>query len=260
METESTESQQPANQQPPMSTPAAKTSLAIPVAIIVGFGLIAAAIFFSSGAGGTGGVTINTDPAPQPTAGPEAIEPVTEADHIRGNPNAPIVLVEYSDYDCPFCKNFHESMNRIMSEYGTDGKVAWVYRHFPLEQLHPNAPQISLASECVANLAGNDAFWAFSDLVFGERGTNEPTNLDRLEEFAVTAGAEAGAFNTCFSEGTYMSDVEADFNNGLAIGARGTPHTVVLVGDQQGVINGAQPYNVVKQIVDDLIGQIEGGE
>ncbi len=234
---------------------AARNSLAIPIAIIIGFGLIAAAIYFSGNTKLPVTIPGVNDPAEEtPTTG--EIRPVDETDHVRGNPNAPIVMVEYSDYDCPFCKNFHETMNRIMSEYGTDGKVAWVYRHFPLEQLHPSAPHIAQASECVAELGGNDAFWKFTDLVFGERGTNEQTNTARLEEFATTAGVSAGAYNSCMEDGHSKERVEADFADAIKAGGKGTPYTLVLVGGQQGVISGAQPYETVSKILDTLIAQM----
>lgn len=243
----------------PLSTPTKKQSLAIPVAIILGFGLVAAAIFFS---GSTKSTDVSVDNAINAANEPaeatvSEIRPVDENDHIRGNPNAPIVIVEYSDYDCPFCKNFHETMNQVMDNYGTTGKVAWVYRHFPLEQLHPSAPRIAAAAECVAQQAGNDGFWTFSDLVFGERSTNEPTNLARLNEFAESAGAEVTAFESCLNNGDTKAAVEEDFNDALGAGARGTPHSIVTVAGQQGVINGAQPYEVVKQIIDNLIEQTE---
>jgi protein-disulfide isomerase len=236
----------------------AKNTLAIPIAIIIGFGLIAGAIFFS----GNGKVPvaipgINNPTQENPTTG--EIRPVDDTDHVRGNPNAPIVLIEYSDYDCPFCKNFHETMNTVMANYGADGKVAWVYRHFPLEQLHPSAPVIAQASECVAKQGGNDAFWKFTDLIFGERGTNEPTNTARLEEFAVTAGVSANAYNACMEDGSTKARVEADFADALNAGGKGTPYTLVLFGGQQGVINGAQPYETVSKILDTLIAQMETG-
>ena len=236
-----------------------KQSLAIPAAILIGFGMIAAAIYFSGQQNGPTAVAPTPTPNQEPAADLDAINPITEDDHIRGNPNARIMFVEYSDFDCPFCKNFHETMNQIMEEYGMSGEVGWVYRHFPLEQLHPNAPRVALASECVAELGGNDAFWTFADLVFGERGLNEPTNLDRLEEFAVTSGVGATEFNACLSDERHRDAVSEDFNNAIAIGGRGTPHTILLVGDQKDVINGAQPYGVVRQIVENLLTQLEGG-
>jgi protein-disulfide isomerase len=233
-------------------------ALSVPIAIVIGFGLIAAAIFFS---GGNSPLPIpgltNQTPEEIPTTG--EIKPVDDKDHIRGNPNAPIVMIEYSDFDCPFCKNFHETMNKVMSNYGTEGKVAWVYRHFPLEQLHPSAPLIAQASECVAKLGEDEAFWKFADLVFGERGTNEPTNTSRLSEFAATAGVSATAYEACMAEGSTKTLVEEDMRDALNAGGKGTPYTLVLVGGQQGVISGAQPYETVSKILDTLIAQIEGG-
>lgn len=241
--------------------PVAKQTFLVPVAILAGFAMIALAIFFSGGGLGGNQATVDLNAAQQGNS-PERdeVRPVDDDDHIRGNPNAPIVLVEYSDYDCPFCKQFHTTMNRIMAEYGPDGQVAWVYRHFPLEQLHPNAAKVAEASECVAALAGNDAFWTFSDLVFDERDTNEPTNMARLSEYAVTAGASEAAFNECLESGKYADEVATDIADGRNAGAKGTPHTLVLVGGQQTSISGAQPYSVVKQFIDNVLTQIEGGQ
>lgn len=237
-----------------------KNGLAIPIAIVLGFGLIALAIFFQGGSRTASGPVLGTETNPATetlpgTGGP--IRPVDETDHIRGNPNAPIMIVEYSDYDCPFCKNFHETMNQVMDNYGVTGQVAWVYRHFPIESLHPSAPHIAAAAECVAELGGNDAFWTFSDLVFQERGTNDPTNLTRLNEFAGMAGVEVNQFNTCLDSGRTTERVEADLADAAVAGANGTPHSVVLVGGQQAIINGAQPYSVMEEIIEGLLAQIQ---
>lgn len=234
-------------------------SLGIPVAIVLGFAMIAAAIYFSGiGAAPTAAPTAGTTNT-VPTTPETVVAPVTEDDFIRGNPNAPIMIVEYSDYDCPFCKQFHNTMNQIMDEYGVTGKVAWVYRQFPLAQLHPNAPRISEAAYCVGELGGDEAFWTFSDLIFDERGTNEPTNMTRLPEFAETAGVARADFANCLESGRHKAKVDASLAEGAAAGARGTPYSIILVGDQQAVINGAQPYATVKQIIDSLLTQLEGG-
>lgn len=236
--------------------PVRGNALAIPIAIVIAAGLIAGAIYLS-GSNQPIPVATNTEESAELPSG-STVAPVTESDHIRGNPNAPIVLVEYSDYDCPFCKNFHETMQQVMAEYGVDGQVAWVYRHFPLQQLHPNAPKIAEASECVAELGGNDAFWTFTDLVFSERGTNDPTDISRLPEFAETAGIDRGQFDLCFNSGKHRDTIEADFNEALAAGGRGTPYTIAIVGDQQGVISGAQPYESIKASIDTWLAQLTG--
>ena len=240
------------------------SSSAIPIAIVAGFGLIALAIFFS-------GIGKSTTTAPvaavqQKVAVADAqkaksnIRPIDETDYIRGNPNAPIVIVEYSDYDCPFCKSFHETMNQIMNEYGVGGKVAWVYRQFPIEQLHPSAPRISKAALCVGELGGNEAFWEFSDKVFAGRGINEQTNISRLSEYATSVGIDSGSYNTCMESSRHDESITKSLADGANAGIQGTPNSFVIVGNQQAPIEGAQPYPIVKQIVQNLINQLEGGE
>jgi protein-disulfide isomerase len=91
---------------------------------------------------------------------------VTEQDHVNGSREARIQVIEYSDFDCPFCGRFHETMNQLISEYGEAGDVAWVYRHSPIEQLHPNAKEKSVVSECISELEGEEAFWEFTDIMF----------------------------------------------------------------------------------------------
>lgn len=244
----------------PTTQQKAQNNLGIPVAIVIAAAIIGGAIYFNGQNAAPAGNQGLTGANGQEQITPETtIVPVSEDDHIRGNPNAPIVIVEYSDYDCPFCKNFHETMNRVMSEYGADGTVAWAYRHFPLEQLHPNAPAIAAASECVAELGGNDAFWEFSDLIFSERTTNAQTDPARLPEFAEKAGVDKGKFELCANSGKYNEKVAKSIEEAIAAGARGTPYSIVMVGGKQGIINGAQPYTNVKQILDNLISQIEAG-
>lgn len=241
--------------QPQSSNP----SIAIPAAIVIGFALIAAAVFFSgSRSVGPTAVVNKPNAAPAAVADPD-IRPVNDTDAVRGNPNAPITVIEYSDYDCPFCKNFHDTMNTIMKEYGVTGKVSWVYRQFPIVQLHPNAPRISEAAYCVQELGGTDAFWKFSDLIFNEREVNEKTNMTRLPEYAEKSGVKRADFNTCLDSGKSKDKVSTSLTEAAAAGAQGTPYSVVIVGDQKAVINGAQPYAVVKQIIDNLIKQLDGG-
>lgn len=97
---------------------------------------------------------------------PEEFVAISEEDHVRGNSEASVIIVEYSDYECSFCTRFHTSMKQILEEYGD--QVAWVYRHYPLTQLHPNAVLASQAGECAAELGGNDAFWQLSDALLSK--------------------------------------------------------------------------------------------
>ena len=88
------------------------------------------------------------------------LAPVTQADFVKGNRNSKFALVEYSDFQCPYCKRFMPTANQLLTEYKN---FMWVYRQFPLTQLHPNAQKMAEASECAAKLGGNDAFWAYAD-------------------------------------------------------------------------------------------------
>lgn len=231
------------------NTADSRPSLVIPVAIIVGFGLIALSIYLSAGKQSAR----VTPPEESAVVNLSRMNPITEEDHIRGNPNAKIVIVEYSDFDCPFCKSFHATLQQIIEEYGPSGQVSWVYRHFPLTGLHPSAAHVAEASECVAELGGNDAFWKFSDLAFGERASNEPTNIARLPEFAQISGVKKEDYEACVQSGRHKDKVESDYNNAVATGGRGTPHSILLVGDQMVPINGAQSYETVKQIIEGFL-------
>jgi hypothetical protein len=102
------------------------------------------------------------------------IPPISENDHILGNKDtAQVTIIEYSDFDCPFCKQYHLVLKKVVEE--SNGGVAWVYRQFPLIQIHPNALTKAVASECVAKIKGNDAFWKYADLLFGLTQNSEPT-------------------------------------------------------------------------------------
>jgi protein-disulfide isomerase len=231
----------------------------IPVAIITGFAMIAIAIFFTNQGGGSSNQAANQTPEAVPDELTDGVaRTVDESDYILGNPNAPIVMIEYSDYDCPFCKQYHQTMHQIMDEYGVTGRIAWVYRQFPIAELHPNAPKVSEAALCVGDIGGNDAFWTFSDLIFDGRDIDQGTNVTKLAQYAKTSGVDSSQYSACMNEGRMKQAVEDSIRDGYDAGARGTPYTILLVGNQQAVINGAQPYDVVKSIVENLIDQLDG--
>src|SRR5690606_20604261 len=137
-------------------------------------GLIAFAIMGSKGAPNT----VANNNGAQNTGNVEVeITPVSDKDHIRGNPDADIIVVEYSDYQCPFCQQFHGTMQTLLDAYGKDGKIAWAYRHYPVHQVHALARPASELAECVASVSGNDAFWSFTDALF----EHSPASLSETE-------------------------------------------------------------------------------
>jgi len=239
-----------------------KSSFSIPWAIIIAGVIIAGAIMFSNSGSSGGTATIaergGTAPPSGNTAGGslDNLRPVDGSDHILGNPDAPVKIVEFSDFECPFCKRFHGVVQQIMDEYGADGKVAWVYRQFPLEQLHSKARREAEASECAGELGGNAAFWKYTDRIFEITPSNDGLNLGLLPEIAEFAGLDRAQFEECLDSGRWRDHIDEDIKDAVASGGRGTPFSVVIGPDgQKQVINGAQPYQVVKSIIDQMLGQ-----
>ena len=220
----------------------ASQNYAIPFAIVIAGLAIAGAIYFGDGK--------KSAVATQPSG---TVDPVTSSDHILGNPNAKVVIVEYSDTECPFCKSFHPTMNRIMSEYGKDGKVAWVYRHFPLP-FHTKAPKEAQATECANKLGGNTKFWEYINKVFEVTPGNNQLDPAELPKIAKTVGLDVTAFNKCLESGEMKKTVDAGIASGQKAGVSGTPYSIILVNKKSVTgINGAQPYEVVKATIDELL-------
>ena len=198
-------------------------------------------------------------PAPQPPPEPTSTDnlPVIDAktDHIRGDlSKATVAVVEYSDFECPFCQRHHPTMQQIMDTYKDD--VVWVYRHFPLS-FHPNAQKEAEASECANELGGNDAFWKYTDAIF-ERTTAGGTGfpLENLGPLAKELGLDEAKFKTCLDSGKYAKHVQDDMNGGSAAGVNGTPGNIVvnLKTDENRIISGAVPFASFKTAIDALLG------
>lgn len=146
-------------------------------------------------------------------------------DHVLGDLNSRLIIFEYSDLDCPFCSRFHPTMKQVQSEYS--GQLAWVYRHFPLDNLHPQARTESTASECVAKLAGNDAFWRFLDDAFAYTSSSVSDPLPTLTGFAMSAGVNREAFLNCMNDKEIAGIIKADEDLAQKSGAQGTPYSVI---------------------------------
>jgi len=225
--------------------------LSVPIAIVISGALIAGALYYSNLKQPT--KVVNNTP-PTVNTNFSSMRPVSADDHILGNPNASLVIVEYSDSECPFCKTFHTTLRRVISEYGKDGKVAWVYRHFPIDQLHSKARKEAEAMECANELGGNAKFWEYTNTLYDK--TNSNNSLDPLElpKIAKTVGLNVSDFETCLSSGKYAEKVEADYQDAVKAGGRGTPNSIILSKD--GVrtpIEGAMPYDSLKTIIDELL-------
>ncbi len=171
---------------------------------------------------------------------------IAKDDHVRGNFDAPVTIVEYSDYQCPFCQRYHETMKQVMSEYGD--KVRWVFRHFPLDSIHPQARPSAIASECVAELKGNDAFWSFSDSLFSRQSElGQPLYLELAQEL----GISEKAFTDCQAGGEAENVVNAHYQEGLQYGVRGTPGN--FINGQS--LPGAVPFEQIKAMIDQSLSK-----
>jgi protein-disulfide isomerase len=189
--------------------------------------------------------TVPADPS-QPS-GP--VKAVSDDDHIRGDKDAEVFLVQYSDFECPFCKSFFPTLQQARQEYGD--KVAEVFRHYPLS-FHANAQKQAEASECVNELGGSDKFWEFSDAIF-ERTASGGTGLalTALGPLAKEIGVNETKFQECLDSGKYASKVQTDLTEGTAAGVSGTPTTFVVKKDGSAkLVSGAVPYAQLKQAID----------
>ena len=226
--------------------------LLVPLSIIIAGGFVAVAIFF-------GAKTNTQNIAAAPTANPNGavvtgqVDPVTAKDNIVGNINAKVVVVEYSDYECPFCKSFHKTMQQVMNTYKPD-QVAWVYRQFPIAQLHSKAPKESEAGLCANDLGGNKGFWDFTNRIFDVTTSNNTLDPAELPNIAQFAGLDVTAFNNCLSSGKFTKAVLDDVAAAARAGAQGTPYSVAITQSGKKLpINGAQPFDQVKSIIDSLL-------
>lgn len=176
------------------------------------------------------------------------IAKVDNDDHIKGGRDAKVFLIEYSDYQCPFCARFHPTAQRIVEEF--KGQVAWVFRHFPLDAIHPKARPAANAAECVAKLGGEDAFWKFTDTIFADQtGT-----LDNLGDVAEKAGVKTDEFKSCLDSQKYNNLVDKDIEEGTQAGVRGTPGNFIV--NQKGeawFVPGAYPYDQIKPYIEEAL-------
>jgi protein-disulfide isomerase len=198
-------------------------------------------------------VAINDPTQPNtPTAAAGVVEPVTDKDHVRGDlSKAKVVLVEYSDLECPYCQQFHPVLKQMVQEYGD--KVAWVFRNFPLTQLHPKAPKEAEASECANELGGSAKYWAYIDKVYEVTPGNNQLDPAQLPAIAQQVGLDKAKFQNCLDSGKYAAKIQSDIAAAEAAGAQGTPFSVLLAGDQKIPLEGAVPYAQLKSALDQLI-------
>ena len=219
-----------------------KFELSPSVSILIAGVLIAGAVIFTN--------TRQSAPAAAVVAGAQAPTAATNVrvpsaqDHIVGSPTAPLVLIEYCDFQCPYCNVVHPTLKRIVEE--SNGQIAWVYRHLPLESIHPSAKPAAIASECVAEQLGNDGFWKFADIIFADQSK---MNTAYFEQVALQLGAQKTAYKSCIASASTAKKVDADSAEAQQNGGQGTPYTVLYDKKGQVGVSGALPYEAFVTVI-----------
>lgn len=219
--------------------------LGIAVSAVVGLGVTLNLVMSGSALAVGGGNNTYVPPsggtlpqvAPPVAAGP--LKEVGDQDHIKGAANAKVTLVEYSDFQCPFCQRHLPSINQALKDFPND--VRLVYRHYPLS-FHPEAQKSAEASECAAKLGGNDAFWKMHDELFANQAT---LSRSLYTELAKKLGLNTANFDKCLDGGEMATRVNTDLNEGTTAGVEGTPATFV----NGMLVSGAVPYSELKAAI-----------
>ncbi|MFH0928226.1 MAG: thioredoxin domain-containing protein [bacterium] len=171
----------------------------------------------------------------EPAAAP--VKGVQADDHLRGNKNASVVIIEYSDFQCPYCSKQHPVMQQLMTEF--PNQIAWVHRNFPLTSIHPQAEPAANAAECASE---QGKFWEFADALYGNQGSLSDAFY---EQTAKDVGVNVAKFKTCYGAKKYSSRIAQDVDEGSAAGVDGTPAS--FINGQ--LVSGALPIETFRQMI-----------
>jgi len=179
----------------------------------------------------------------QEAAGP-VLMPNVEGAPMLGNPDAPVTIVEYSDYECPFCARFfNNTLARIKSEYIDTGKAKFVYKDFPLSSIHFQAQKAAETARCVRDQLGDNGYWAMHDILFGRQ---QLLGDSSFKQWARSLGVNGSEFDSCLDSGKFAGAVTDDLNEGAALGVSGTP--TFFINDMKVV--GAVPYEQIAAVIE----------
>jgi len=182
----------------------------------------------------------NSPPTGQATGDTTRVQVSIDDDDFLGDANAPVTIIEFSDYECPFCARFYEdALQQIKEKYVDTGKVKFIYRDFPLS-FHTNAQKAAEAAECAGD---QGKYYEMHNMLF-ESGVDG--GVTAFKQYATNIGLNSNEFDVCLDSGKYYDEVQNDIKDGSAAGVRGTPATFV-----NGIlVSGAQPFSVFEQIIE----------
>lgn len=185
---------------------------------------------------------------------------IDATDLITGKKNSDVIVVEYSDTECPFCAQLHPTMEKLKKEYGS--KVAFVYRYFPLTQIHPDAFDEARAVFCVGKIAGAEKRMDYINEMFTYKIGKQNMVLPKggRESLAKNIGIDGRTFDTCMKSQEPGDAVNAGTQDGITAGVEGTPATFVLIrnGDNYEVVSlvsGARPYEYFKAVIEEALSR-----
>ncbi len=169
-------------------------------------------------------------------------------DHVYGNTDATVLLVEYSDFECPYCQRFHTTVKEVVDN--SEGEVVWVYRHFPLT-IHFGAQKKAEGSECAAKIGGEEAFWEYTETLFADDANY---SVEELGDLAFEIGLDKNEFQDCLDSGEMMSAVQNDLERGYNAGVNGTPGSFVINTKTRKAlyVPGAVPIEFVEQAIESV--------
>ncbi len=235
-----------------------KQNILIPISILVAGLCIAGAIYMNRSSVPAQTVTIPNEKK----INIDAFVPVSKNDHILGNlETAEVVIVDYSDLECPYCKILHENLMQVHKDFELNPKVAWVYRHYPMS-FHSKAPKEAEATECVNELGGNKAFWDYIHMIYANTESNNTLDSKNLPLFAEKVGVDKTAFEACLTSGKYATKIKESYDNALKLTKTEiSPFTVIVAKgkviplvDEEGQGFGAGlPYRALKSLVDQFL-------
>jgi len=180
----------------------------------------------------------NAAAAAAPTAAP--VPGVTKDDHIRGKDSAKVTLIEYSDFQCPYCSRHEETIKQILAKYPND--VRLIYRHFPLASLHPFAQKAAEASECAS---AQGKFWEMHEKLFTISTSATGLSIDAMKGAAKDLKLDTNKFNSCLDKGDMTSKVAKSYSDGMASGVSGTPATFI----NGKIVEGAVPLEQFEPMI-----------
>jgi len=170
----------------------------------------------------------------------QSIPPIRDDDYIKGDRSAKVEVVEYSDFQCPYCLRHNDTMDQIIKNY--QNKIAVVFRHFPLTSIHPEAQKAAEAAECAGE---QGKFWEMHDLLF-QANANSTMSVDQWKKEAANLKLNTQQFDSCLDSGKYANKVAQEQSGGAAAGVQGTPATFIN-GE---IISGAVPYEQIKAVIE----------